>query len=44
MRNTQVKEMAANEYDSLANEIEGELPDFEIAYQAVQGFYEKLPW
>jgi hypothetical protein len=44
IRNPQVKQMAAREYDGLAAEIEGELPDFEIAYATVQDFYEKLPW
>ena len=44
MRNPQVKEMAARDYESLAAEIEGELPDFEQAYAYVQAFYEALPW
>lgn len=44
MRDPQVKAMAAHEYAGLAEEIEGELPDFEFAYEAVKSFYEKLPW
>jgi hypothetical protein len=44
MRDDQVKTMAAKDYAGLAEEIEGELPDFDLAYAAVQGFYERLPW
>jgi hypothetical protein len=36
--------MAAEDYAGLAEEIEGELPSFDLAYEAVQGFYERLPW
>lgn len=44
MRDPQVRSMAAENYGGLAEEIEGELPDFDPAYEAVQTFYEKLPW
>lgn len=44
MRDPQVRAMAADDYSGLAEEIEGKLPDFELAYEAVQSFYEKLPW
>jgi predicted nucleotidyltransferase component of viral defense system len=44
MQNPQVKQMAASEYARLEEEITGALPDFEIAYGIVQGFYEMLPW
>lgn len=40
----QVRQMAAKEYESLADEIEEELPDFDVAFEIVQGFYEALPW
>ncbi len=44
MSNEIVRAMAAEDYPSLAGEIEGELPEFEIAYLAVRGFYEQLLW
>lgn len=44
MRDLQVRAMAAEDYAGLAEEIEGELPDFDLAYEAVRIFYEKLPW
>jgi predicted nucleotidyltransferase component of viral defense system len=44
MRDPQVRAMAAEDYAGLAEEIEGELPDFELAYETVQNYYEKLPW
>lgn len=44
MRDLQVRAMAAEDYAGLAEEIEGELSDFDLAYEAVRIFYEKLPW
>lgn len=44
MSNEKVRAMAAEDYASLAGEIQGELPEFKIAYVAVQGFYEQLLW
>lgn len=44
MRDPQVRAMAAEDYAGLAEEIEGELPDFELAYETVRTFYEELPW
>lgn len=40
----QIKQMAAKEYASLADEIEEALPDFDVAFEIVQSFYEVLPW
>ncbi|MBU6467905.1 MAG: nucleotidyl transferase AbiEii/AbiGii toxin family protein [Betaproteobacteria bacterium] len=39
-----VRQMAAKEYESLADEIEEELPGFDAAFEIVQRFYEALPW
>lgn len=44
MSNEKVKAMAAAEYASLAGEIEGELPNFELAYRSVEDFYRQLSW
>ena len=39
-----IRAMALEGYQDLAPEIEGALPPFEVAYAAVQDFYENLPW
>lgn len=39
-----IKRMAREGYEDLAPEIEGDLPEFDTAYSAVQSFYESLPW
>lgn len=39
-----IKDMAGQEYDLLRAEIEVELPDFDMAFQAICEFYESLPW
>jgi predicted nucleotidyltransferase component of viral defense system len=44
MTDAQVREMAQAEYYGLANEIDEALPDFDLAYAAIQVFYEGLPW
>lgn len=44
LANEEVKRRAAHDYPTLAAEIEGELPDFEIAYEEVAAFYRSLPW
>lgn len=44
LRDPQVREMAREGYGELAPEIEGELPEFDVAYSKVQSFYESLPW
>lgn len=42
--NPELKRRAKAEYATLADEIEGELPDFEVTYSKIKSFYEKLPW
>lgn len=44
LRDDEVRARSENEYLSLRSEIQGELPDFEIAYEKVRLFYEGLPW
>jgi predicted nucleotidyltransferase component of viral defense system len=44
MTNVQVREMAQADYHGLASEIDEELPNFDLAYAAIQAFYEGLPW
>lgn len=43
-RNEELKRRSAAEYPKLAQEVEGELPDFDIVFNVVQAFYESLPW
>ncbi len=44
LRDPAVQNMAANGYRTLANDIQDNLPEFELAYSKVREFYEKLPW
>lgn len=39
-----IKDMSRADYHLLVDEISEELPDFEVAYKAVQEFYKSLPW
>lgn len=39
-----IKDMSRSDYNLLADEVAGELPDFEVAYSKVQEFYRELPW
>lgn len=39
-----IKDMSRSDYNLLAHEVAGELPDFEVAYSKVQEFYRELPW
>jgi hypothetical protein len=39
-----IKERSKQEYDSIAQEIEGDLPDFEMVYHKISEFYVSLPW
>jgi hypothetical protein len=36
--------MASEEYAGLAQEIDGVLPEFDVAFDAVAAFYEGLGW
>ncbi len=42
--NPELKRRAQELYPTLANEIEGELPDFETMFKQVADFYRSLPW
>lgn len=44
LRDPEVRAMTSEGYDTLQPEIEGALPPFDGVYQAVQDFYEQLPW
>lgn len=44
MDDPEVKRRAKADYHTLADEIEGELPDFEAAYDRIAAFYRSLPW
>ena len=40
----EIIERSKAEYATLADEIDGELPPFEVVYTAVRNYYEALPW
>lgn len=40
----ELKERAQKGYYTLADEMEGDLPDFEVIFREVREFYESLPW
>ncbi|MFQ6310096.1 nucleotidyl transferase AbiEii/AbiGii toxin family protein [Lysobacter capsici] len=40
----EVHDMAAQDYQTLATEVSGDLPDFERAFTAVRDYYVDLPW
>jgi predicted nucleotidyltransferase component of viral defense system len=44
LRNAEIKRMAAAGYEDMHDEVEGPLPSFDEIYQAIQDFYESLPW
>jgi hypothetical protein len=44
MASPEIYDRSAKDYDTLAIDIEGDLPDFDVAYQVVRQFYESLPW
>ncbi len=44
LTNPEVKQRAKAEYHTLADEIEGQLPDFDMDYKMVEAFYRSLPW
>lgn len=39
-----IAERAQRDYDTLQAEVEGELPDFNVAFQRVRDYYRALPW
>lgn len=44
MRDPEIKRRAAKGYENMHDEVDGPLPPFGEIYQAVQDFYESLPW
>lgn len=44
MRDPEIKRRAAKGYEDMHDEVDGPLPPFGEIYQAVQDFYESLPW
>ena len=44
MSNKEVIERSKKLYHHLSSEVEGDLPDFEVAYTRVKELYESLPW
>lgn len=44
MRDPEIKRRASKGYEDMHDEVDGALPPFEEIYQAVQDFYESLPW
>lgn len=44
LNNPDIRERSSREYELLRDEIEGELPDFNQAYDRLRAFYESLPW
>lgn len=44
MRNPEIYRRSHREYESLVHEVEGPLPEFDVAYDLVRSFYEALPW
>lgn len=44
MRNHEIYRRSHREYDLLVYEVEGPLPEFDVAYDLVRSYYEALPW
>lgn len=44
MENEQVRLMAEKEYATLSDDVEGVLPDFDVAFATVRSLYRSLPW
>ncbi|MCF7786030.1 MAG: nucleotidyl transferase AbiEii/AbiGii toxin family protein [Prosthecobacter sp.] len=44
LNDEEVKRRAAADYHTLKDEVQGDLPDFELAYAEVLSFYRALPW
>ncbi|MGB3119965.1 MAG: nucleotidyl transferase AbiEii/AbiGii toxin family protein [Verrucomicrobiales bacterium] len=44
LNDEEVKRRAAADYPTLKDEVQGELPDFEVTYAEVVTFYKALPW
>jgi predicted nucleotidyltransferase component of viral defense system len=44
LSNTELRRRSHAEYSTLADEIQGPLPDFDESYNLVESFYRSLPW
>jgi predicted nucleotidyltransferase component of viral defense system len=44
LNDEEVKRRASADYHTLKDEVQGDLPDFELAYAEVLAFYRALPW
>ncbi|WP_041525008.1 nucleotidyl transferase AbiEii/AbiGii toxin family protein [Gilvimarinus agarilyticus] len=44
MNNPEIKTRAGRDYETLTDEVEGDLPDFEESFKSVLEFYRSLPW
>jgi len=44
IHNPEVARRSKAEYDTLESEIQGDLPEFEVVYDAAVTFYDSLPW
>ncbi len=44
LEDTEIRQRAEADYYTLADEVEGELPDFDLAYEKILEFYKSLPW
>ncbi|WP_100637093.1 nucleotidyl transferase AbiEii/AbiGii toxin family protein [Marinomonas sp. ef1] len=42
--NKEIYDRSKKEYDTLRNEVEGDLPDFDESFNRVKIFYKSLPW
>jgi len=44
MRDPEIVERSKKEYEFMEEEVEGDLPEFYVAFEKVKNFYESLPW
>lgn len=44
MRNQDVIDLSRRDYEAVAGLIPAKLPDFDVSYDVVRGFFESLPW
>ena len=44
LANAEIRRRAQEEYHTLADEVAGQLPDFDGAFSHLVGFYRSLPW
>jgi len=44
LENPEIRRRSKLDYETLADELEGELPEFDYSYDSVNAFYKSLPW